>query len=43
LLVAARWIKEDFGDNAKFLRDLSNQDYDPEICPWTGSRCPPGI
>ena len=43
LVVAARWIKEDFGDNAKFLRDLSTQDYDPEICPWTGSRCPPGI
>jgi hypothetical protein len=36
LLVVARWIKEDYGDNAKFIRDLSSQDYDPEVCPWTG-------
>jgi len=41
LLVVARWIKEDYGDNARFLRDLAGQDYDPEICPWTGGSCPP--
>lgn len=40
VLVVARWIKEDFGDNAKFLRELASRDYDPEICPWTGSSCP---
>jgi predicted amidophosphoribosyltransferase len=40
LLVVARWIKEDYGDNAKFLRDLSGRDYEPETCPWTGGRCP---
>jgi predicted amidophosphoribosyltransferase len=39
-LVVARWIKEDFGDNAKFLSRLSSRDYDPGICPWTGSDCP---
>ena len=41
-LVVARWIKEDFGDNAKFLSRLSSRDYDPGICPWTGSDCPHG-
>ena len=41
LLVVARWIKEDFGDNANFLRKLSGRDYDPAICPWTGGSCPP--
>lgn len=40
VLVAARWIKEDFGNNAKFLRELPNRDYDPDICPRTGSTCP---
>ncbi|HUY51869.1 MAG TPA: hypothetical protein VMV92_40245 [Streptosporangiaceae bacterium] len=41
VLVVARWIKDDFGDNAKFLRELSGRDYDPGICPWTGGGCPP--
>jgi hypothetical protein len=40
VLVVARWVKEDFGDNAKFLRSLSDRDYDPDICPWTGGACP---
>jgi len=40
LLVVARWIKEDYGDNATFLRDLADRDYDPEVCPWTGDACP---
>ncbi len=39
-LVVARWVKEDFGDNAKLLRSLSGRDYDPGICPWTGGTCP---
>jgi predicted amidophosphoribosyltransferase len=39
-MVAARWIKRDFGDNAEFLDGLP--DYDPDICPWTGGTCPPG-
>jgi hypothetical protein len=42
VLVVARWIKDDFGDNAKFLSALSGHDYDPGICPWTGGSCPPG-
>jgi predicted amidophosphoribosyltransferase len=40
VLVVARWIKKDFGDNAGFLRDLADRDYDPVICPWTGANCP---
>jgi predicted amidophosphoribosyltransferase len=40
LLVVARWIKEDYGDNADFLRKLSGRDYDPAVCPWTGGSCP---
>jgi predicted amidophosphoribosyltransferase len=40
VLVVARWIKEDFGHNADFLRKLSGRDYDPAICPWTGGSCP---
>lgn len=42
VLVAARWINEDFGGNAAFLRGLSGHDYDPAICPWTGGTCPSG-
>jgi hypothetical protein len=41
VLVAARWINEDFGGNAAFLGGLSGRDYDPAICPWTGAACPP--
>jgi hypothetical protein len=41
VLVAARWINEDFGGNAGFLRGLADRDYDPAICPWTGGVCPP--
>jgi hypothetical protein len=41
VLVAARWINEDFGGNAAFLRGLADRDYDPAICPWTGAACPP--
>ncbi|TQM66569.1 putative amidophosphoribosyltransferase [Actinomadura hallensis] len=37
-LVAARWIKREFADNAKFLDGLP--DFDPDICPWTGGTCP---
>jgi hypothetical protein len=33
-------IREDFGDNAEFLRNLADQDCDPEICPWTGKLVP---
>jgi hypothetical protein len=40
VLVVARWIKEDFGGNARFLREFAGQDYDPKICPWIGGTCP---
>lgn len=40
LLVVARWISRDYGDNGAFLRQLAKRDYDPELCPWTGAACP---
>ena len=41
VLVAARWINEDFRGNAGFIRGLVDRDYDPARCPWTGAACPP--
>jgi hypothetical protein len=40
VLVVARWIKENYGENAQFLRSISEIDYEPNICPWTGGTCP---
>lgn len=38
ICVVARWINMEFGDNTQFMRELP--DYNPAICPWTGSTCP---
>ena len=40
VLVVARWLKEDYGDNKRFIAELATRDYDPRICPWTGAACP---
>jgi predicted amidophosphoribosyltransferase len=40
LLVVARWISRQYGDNRGFLRELAKRPYDPELCPWTGGDCP---
>jgi hypothetical protein len=40
VLVVARWLKEDYGDNTRFISELSTRDYDPRICPWMGAACP---
>jgi hypothetical protein len=40
VLVVARWLKEDYGDNKGFITELANRDFDPHICPWTGAACP---
>lgn len=40
ILVAARWLKEDYGDNGEFIRTRCVDDYNPDRCPWTGSVCP---
>lgn len=40
VLVAARWLREEYGDNSEFIRDRCSGDYDPGRCPWTGSDCP---
>lgn len=39
-LSLARWIKPDFGDCAAFVRTRLTRDFDPTVCPWTGSVCP---
>lgn len=41
VLVVARWLNPEFGENAAFFRDRLTSDYDPSICPWTGGGCPP--
>jgi len=40
VLVVARWLKEDYGANNRFIANLANRDYEPGICPWTGTDCP---
>ena len=40
VLVVARWLNEDYGDNKRFIAELATRDYDPRICPWTGAACP---
>lgn len=39
LLVVARWLKEDYGDNKQFIASLRTRDFNPRICPWTGGYC----
>lgn len=39
-LIIARWLKEEYGGNKRFIADLADHDYDPGICPWTSSACP---
>jgi len=40
VLVLARWLNENYGSNASFLAGLAGRDYDPGLCPWTGTACP---
>lgn len=40
VLVLARWLDENFGNNAAFVRQRLTADFDPTICPWTGTSCP---
>jgi hypothetical protein len=40
VLVVARWLNEDYGDNKQFIADLATRDYDPSLCPWTSGQCP---
>lgn len=39
VMVLARYVKADWGNNAAFLKTLT-RDFDPGICPWTGGACP---
>lgn len=40
VMVAARWLRLDFGDNATFFKERCADDFDPGRCPWTGNGCP---
>lgn len=40
VLVVARLLKEDYGDNKRFIADMRTRDFNPRICPWTGGNCP---
>jgi hypothetical protein len=40
VLALARFLKDDFADNAEFIRNRLTRDYDPFQCPWTGDSCP---
>ncbi|GAA0361216.1 hypothetical protein GCM10010151_58890 [Actinoallomurus spadix] len=31
---------QDFADDRRFVNELVNKDFDPAICPWTGTACP---
>lgn len=39
--IDGRWAIEGFGTNDGFLAQRCTADYDPSVCPWTGSACPP--
>jgi hypothetical protein len=39
-VVVARWLKEDYKDNKQFIAGLRTQDYNLDVCPWTGGGCP---
>jgi hypothetical protein len=40
VLVVARWLKEDFGNNRHFISGLATRDFNPRTCPWTANTCP---
>lgn len=40
ILTGARYLRENYGENANFVKTRLNQDYNPLLCPWTGGQCP---
>lgn len=40
VMVVARWLSQTFGPNPEFIKTRLGRDYDPNICPVTGSNCP---
>lgn len=40
VLVVARWLKEEYADNKRFIAKLDKKDYEPLACPWTSGTCP---
>lgn len=39
ILSLARYFKESYGDNAKFMSENLTSDYDPMKCPWSTAGC----
>jgi hypothetical protein len=40
VLVVARWLKENYGDNKQFITDMRTRDFNTRVCPWSGGNCP---
>lgn len=40
IIVVGRWLSQNYGNNADFIRTRLRRDYDPGICPVTGGDCP---
>jgi hypothetical protein len=40
VMVVGRWLSPNFGTTADFIKTWLQRDYDPDICPVSGGRCP---
>lgn len=40
-LIIARWLDPTYQNTSAFIKAELGRDFDPAICPWTGSACPP--
>ena len=40
VMVVGRWLSPNFGTTADFIKTRLQRDYDPDICPVSGGRCP---
>jgi hypothetical protein len=40
VMVVGRWLSPNYGKTAAFIKTRLQRDYDPDVCPVTGGRCP---
>ena len=40
VMVLARWVRLDYGDNLAWARRTLTRDFDADTCPFTGGDCP---